>query len=51
LDSSSVQTSVAVPIARDDKMRLIDQAGSGANFFAPDNPHIVLIANPDSVAR
>jgi len=28
-----VLTSVAVPIARDHKMFLIDQTGTGANFF------------------
>src|ERR1700744_3538408 len=37
-DSGSVLTSVAVPIARDHKMLLIDQTGTGANFFSPDNP-------------
>ena len=36
-DSGSVLTSVAVPIARDHKMFLIDQTGTGANFFTPDN--------------
>ena len=41
-DSGSVLTSVAVPIARDLKMLLIDQTGTGANFFTPDNPYIVL---------
>src|SRR6202045_254526 len=47
-DSGSVLTSVAVPIARDHKMFLIDQTGSGANFFTKDNPYIVLIADPVS---
>ena len=47
-DSGSVLTSVAVPIARDHKMLLIDQTGTGANFFTPDNPYIVLIADPVS---
>jgi branched-chain amino acid transport system substrate-binding protein len=41
-DSGSVLTSVAVPIARDQKILLIDQTGTGANFFTPDNPYIVL---------
>jgi branched-chain amino acid transport system substrate-binding protein len=41
-DSGSVLTSVAVPIARDLKMLLIDQTGTGSNFFTPDNPYIVL---------
>ncbi len=47
-DSSSVLTSVAVPIARDHKMLLIDQTGTGATFFTKDNPYIVLIADPVS---
>lgn len=47
-DSGSVLTSVAVPIARDHKMLLIDQTGTGANFFTADNPYIVLIADPVS---
>ncbi len=47
-DSGSVLTSVAVPIARDHKMLLIDQTGTGATFFSPDNPYIVLIADPVS---
>ena len=47
-DSGSVLTSVAVPIARDHKMLLIDQTGTGANFFTPDNPYVVLMAGPVS---
>src|SRR6516164_4737582 len=47
-DSGSVLTSVAVPIARDHKMLLIDQTGTGVNFFTADNPYIVLIADPVS---
>ena len=47
-DSGSVLTSVAVPIARDHKMLLIDQTGTGATFFTPDNPYIVLISDPVS---
>jgi len=47
-DSGSVLTSVAVPIARDHKMLLIDQTGTGANFFTKDNPYIVLISDPVS---
>src|SRR5215471_2085150 len=47
-DSGSVLTSVAVPIARDHKMLLIDQTGTGAAFFTPDNPYVVLIADPVS---
>ena len=37
-DSGSVLTSVAVPIARDHKMFLIDQTGTGANFFTATIP-------------
>jgi branched-chain amino acid transport system substrate-binding protein len=47
-DSGSVLTSVAVPIARENKMLLIDQTGTGAAFFTPDNPYVVLIADPVS---
>jgi branched-chain amino acid transport system substrate-binding protein len=47
-DSGSVLTSVAVPIARDHKMLLIDQTGTGATFFTPDNPYIVLMSDPVS---
>ena len=47
-DSGSVLTSVAVPIARDHEMLLIDQTGTGANFFTPDNPYIVLMSDPVS---
>lgn len=47
-DSGSVLTSVAVPIAREHKMLLIDQTGTGMNFFTPDNRYIVLISDPIS---
>jgi branched-chain amino acid transport system substrate-binding protein len=47
-DSGSVLTSVGVPIARDHKVLLIDQTGTGAAFFTPDNPYIALIALPVS---
>ncbi|AKJ68381.1 ABC transporter substrate-binding protein [Pandoraea thiooxydans] len=47
-DSGSVLTSVAVPIAREHKMLLIDQTGTGASFFTKDNPYIVLTADPVS---
>ena len=47
-DSGSVLTSVGVPIARDHKMLLIDQTGTGAAFFTRDNPYIVLISDPIS---
>jgi branched-chain amino acid transport system substrate-binding protein len=47
-DSGSVLTSVAVPIARDHKMLLIDQTGTGAAFFTAENPYIVLMADPVS---
>lgn len=47
-DFGSVLTSVAVPIARDHQMLLIDQTGSGAAFFTKDNPYIVLTSLPMS---
>jgi branched-chain amino acid transport system substrate-binding protein len=47
-DSGSVLTSVAVPIARDHKMLLIDQTGTGAAFFTADNPYIALMSDPVS---
>ncbi len=47
-DSGSPLTSVAVPIARDHKMLLIDQTGTGAAFFTKDNPYIVLMSDPVS---
>lgn len=47
-DSGSVLTSVAVPIAREHKMLLIDQNGTGTAFFTPDNPYIVLVDTPSS---
>jgi branched-chain amino acid transport system substrate-binding protein len=47
-DSGSVLTAVAVPIARDHKMLLIDQTGTGAAFFTKDNPYIVLMSDPVS---
>jgi len=47
-DSGSVLTSVAVPIARDHKMLLIDQTGTGATFFTADNPYIALMSDPVS---
>src|SRR5208282_4204064 len=47
-DSGSVLTSVGVPIARDHKMLLIDQTGTGATFFTKDNPYIALMSDPVS---
>lgn len=47
-DSGSVLTSIAVPIARDHKMFLFDQTGTGAAFFTKDNPYIALMADPAS---
>src|ERR1700739_3622182 len=47
-DSGSVLTSGAVPIARDHKMFLFDQTGTGASFFTNDNPYIALISDPAS---
>jgi len=45
-DYGASLTSVAVPIARDHKMLLIDQTGLDASFFTSDNPYIVLIDEP-----
>jgi branched-chain amino acid transport system substrate-binding protein len=47
-DSGSVLTAPAVAIARDHKMFLFDQTGTGASFFSPDNPYIALMADPVS---
>lgn len=47
-DSGSVLTSMAVPIAREHKMLLFDQTGTGGTFFTPDNPYIVLMSDPVS---
>ncbi|WP_213771339.1 amino acid ABC transporter substrate-binding protein [Bradyrhizobium sp. dw_78] len=47
-DSGSVLTAPAVTIARDRKMFLFDQTGTGASFFAKDNPYIALMADPAS---
>jgi len=47
-DSGSVLTAPAVAIARDHKMFLFDQTGTGASFFSKDNPYIALIADPVS---
>ena len=41
-------TAPAVPIARDHKMFLFDQTGTGASFFTKDNPYIALMADPVS---
>src|SRR5260370_42574558 len=47
-DSGSVLTAPAVAIARDHKMFLFDQTGTGASFFSKDNPYIALM--PDAVS-
>ena len=47
-DSGSVLTAPAVAIARDRKMFLFDQTGTGASFFSRDNPYIALMADPVS---
>jgi branched-chain amino acid transport system substrate-binding protein len=47
-DSGSVLTAPAVAIARDHKMFLFDQTGTGASFFSADNPYIALMADPVS---
>src|SRR6201989_3232484 len=43
-DSGSVLTAPAATIARDRKMFLFDQTGTGASFFSKDNPYIALMA-------
>jgi len=47
-DSGSVLTAPAVTIARDHKMFLFDQTGTGASFFSKDNPYIALMSDPVS---
>ncbi|MGA2763321.1 MAG: ABC transporter substrate-binding protein [Spirochaetia bacterium] len=47
-DFGSVLTSVAVPIARNNKMLLFDPTGTGASFFTADNPYLVLTSLPSS---
>ncbi|MGY3544613.1 branched-chain amino acid transport system substrate-binding protein [Bradyrhizobium sp. USDA 4472] len=47
-DSGSVLTAPAVAIARDHKMFLFNQTGTGASFFSKDNPYIALMADPVS---
>jgi len=47
-DSGSVLTAPAVAIARDRKMFLFDQTGTGASFFSKDNPYVALMADPVS---
>ncbi|MGO4713852.1 amino acid ABC transporter substrate-binding protein [Bradyrhizobium sp. 2TAF24] len=47
-DSGSVLTAPAVAIARDRKMFLFDQTGTGASFFTKDNPYIALMSDPVS---
>lgn len=44
-DTGSVLTSVAVPLARNHKMFLFDQSGTGP-FFSKDNPYIALLDLP-----
>jgi len=47
-DFGSVLTSIAIPIAEENKMLLFDQSGSGATFFTPNNPYLVLTSLPTS---
>src|SRR6201746_2725967 len=47
-DSGSVLTAPAATIARDRKIFLFDQTGTGASFFSKDNPYIALMADPVS---
>jgi branched-chain amino acid transport system substrate-binding protein len=56
-DFGSVLTSVAIPIAKEHKMVLFDQSGTGTSFFADKSPYIVLTSLqtsglwPDSLAN
>lgn len=47
-DSGSVLTSVAVPLAREHKMLLFNQTGTGTNFFSAGNKYNVLLDDPVS---
>lgn len=47
-DFGSVLTSVAVPLAQENKMLLFDQTGTGSSFFSAKNPYIVLTSLPTS---
>src|SRR6201992_2274378 len=47
-DSGSVLTAPAGAVARDHKMFVFDQTGTGASFFSKDNPYIALMADPVS---
>ncbi len=47
-DFGSVLTSVAVPIAKNNKMLLFDPTGTGASFFTSDNSYLVLTSLPSS---
>ncbi len=47
-DFGSVLTSVAVPIAQEHKMLLIDPTGTGDSFFSKTNPYIALTSLPTS---
>lgn len=56
-DFGSVLTSVAIPIAKEHKMVLFDQSGTGTSFFKDNSPYIVLTSLqtsglwPDSLAN
>lgn len=47
-DFGSVLTSVAVPLAAEHHMLLIDPTGSGANFFTHKTPYIADVSIPSS---
>lgn len=47
-DFGSVLTSVAIPIAQENKQLLFDPSGTGSTFFTPNNPYIVLTSLPTS---
>jgi branched-chain amino acid transport system substrate-binding protein len=47
-DFGSVLTSVAIPLANEHHVLLIDPTGTGASFFPKPNPYLVLAALPTS---
>lgn len=47
-DFGSVLTSVAVPLAKEHKVLLIDPTGTSISFFTKDNPYVVLTSLPTS---
>ena len=47
-DAGSALASVAIPIAREQRMLLIDPSGTGAPLFSETNRYIALVAQPAS---